>query len=84
MNTLLTSGPAVALLGILGVNVSATTNQKLWDERIPFITDDNYQDVIANEHLTPQEEKERAWVVLMYVCHYPSEITAYSTLHLQK
>jgi len=68
---LLASGPAVALLSSLGLNVSAALNEKLWDERIQLITDENYQDVIVNETLTPKEEKERAWVILMYVCHSP-------------
>jgi len=67
----LTSGPAAALLGSLGLNVSAAVNQKLWDERIQLITDDNYQDVIVNETLTSKEEKERAWVIVMYVSHSP-------------
>jgi hypothetical protein len=68
---LLKSGPAAALLSSLGVNVSAAANEKLWDERIQLITDENYQDVIVNEPLTSKEEKERAWAVIMYVCHSP-------------
>lgn len=50
------------------MNVSAALNVKLWDERIQLITDDNYQDLIVNEQLSPKEEKDRAWVVIMYAC----------------
>ena len=64
---LLTSGPAAALLSSFGLNVSAAINEKLWDERIQLITDENYQDVIVNETLTSKEEKERTWVIIMYV-----------------
>ena len=71
MDKLLTSSPVSALLSSLGVNVSAALNVKLWDERIQLITDDNYKDLIVNEQLTPEEEKERAWVLIMYACLSP-------------
>ena len=67
LELLFTSGPVTALLSSFGVNVSAALNVKLWDERIQLITDENYQDVIVNEPLTPKEEKERAWAIIMYV-----------------
>ena len=67
INKLLTSGPAAAFFNSLGVNITETVNAKLWDERIQLITDDNYQDVIVNERLTPQQEKDRVWVIMMCV-----------------
>ena len=72
INKLLTSGPAVAFFSSLGVNITETVNAKLWDERIQLITDDNYQDVIVNERLTPQQEKDRVWVIMMCVYYLSS------------
>ncbi|KIY70364.1 hypothetical protein CYLTODRAFT_392140 [Cylindrobasidium torrendii FP15055 ss-10] len=52
----------------LGVNISEklASAQKLpWDSRIPLITDANYEDVIVNEELTEQEEKDRVWALVI-------------------
>ena len=38
-----------------------------WDERIPLITDENYGELIVNETLTAQEERERIWFLIVYV-----------------
>ena len=38
-----------------------------WDERIPFITDENFEELIVNEPLTEQEEKDRLWFIVMCV-----------------
>jgi len=70
-NRLLTSGPSVAFFNTFGVNITqrveASLLQKIWDERVPLITDDNYNDLIINETLTEQEEKDRVWLIVMYV-----------------
>ena len=65
------SPPAVALFGRLGVNITERMQGALeggsqqWDQRIPLITDDNYNDLIVNESLTEQEEKDRTWLIVM-------------------
>lgn len=66
LGKLLTSKPAEALFSSFGVNISERLNEKLWDERVQLITDDNYHDVIVNERLTAQQERDRVWVIIMY------------------
>lgn len=58
-----------SLLGKVGVNLSAVFNatNDIWDPRIPLITDDNYDEIIVNEPLTPEEEQKRTWFIVMYV-----------------
>ena len=36
-----------------------------WDPRVPLITDDNYEDMIVNEQLSEEEEKDRVWAIVM-------------------
>ena len=71
VNRLLTSDPAVAIFSKFGINITERVqlafSNKLWDERIPLITDHNYKDIIVNEQLTEQEEKDRVWMIVMYV-----------------
>lgn len=70
MSKLLTTGPIGNLLAKAGVNLSQALNTsaqlaELWDPRIPLIHDDNYDELIANEPLTPEEEAERTWFLVM-------------------
>ncbi|KAI0776166.1 hypothetical protein BD413DRAFT_708756 [Trametes elegans] len=70
LDKLLTAGPVASLLGKAGVNVSeaiALGAQSPWDQRIPLITDENFEEVIVNEPLTPEEEKERVWFLIISV-----------------
>ena len=73
LSKLLTSEPAVALFGRFGINITEKVqgaielSKNRWDERIPLITDDNYEDLIVNEPLTEEEEKERTWIIAMQV-----------------
>ena len=71
INKLLTTEPAVNLFKSFGINITervqTVLSQKIWDERVELITDDNYQDLIVNEPLTTQEEKDRLWVIVMSV-----------------
>ena len=74
LEALLESGPVQALFGSAGVNITeklqAAREQQasLWDERIPLITDDNYENMIVEEKFeTLEEEKDRAWFIIMYV-----------------
>ena len=66
LNSVLTSGPVSSLFAKLGINITKTLEKpKYWDERIPLITDNNYQDVIVNEPLSDEEEQARTWVFIM-------------------
>ncbi|PPQ63148.1 hypothetical protein CVT24_005788 [Panaeolus cyanescens] len=68
---LLTSGPIVALFQNFGINITErvqlASDKRIWDERIQLITDDNFDDLIVNEPLTEQEEKDRVWVIAITV-----------------
>ncbi|KIJ56495.1 hypothetical protein M422DRAFT_62484 [Sphaerobolus stellatus SS14] len=70
----LNSGPIGSLLSRSGINITekleeAENNAKLpWDERIPLITDDNYEELIFNETFaTSEEEAERVWFLVVSV-----------------
>jgi hypothetical protein len=71
ISKILTSEPVVSLFGRFGINITEKVqaafeqSKNKWDERIPLITDDNYNDLIVNEPLTEQEEKDRTWIILM-------------------
>lgn len=73
LESLLESGPVQALFGRAGVNITekleaARAQEKIWDERIPLLTDDNYEDLVVEEKFeTLEEEKDRIWFIVMYV-----------------
>ncbi|KAF9057814.1 hypothetical protein BJ165DRAFT_1329112, partial [Panaeolus papilionaceus] len=71
INNLLTSGPAVALFKNFGINITERVQQvaerKIWDERVQLITDDNFDELITNEPLTEQEERDRVWILAITV-----------------
>ena len=70
VDKILTSGPVSSLFGKLGLNISdavARGSVSPWDERIPIITDENFEEIIVNEKLTPEEENERVWFLIMCV-----------------
>jgi hypothetical protein len=74
----LTSGPLGSLLAIAGINLTQSLEDVTgWDKRIPMITDDNYDDIIVNESLTEQEEKDRVWFLVMYVILHYSHVVSY-------
>ncbi|KAF9035087.1 hypothetical protein BDZ89DRAFT_1062344 [Hymenopellis radicata] len=66
VNTYLTSEPAQALFQRFGVNITeriAAAQVSPWDDRIPLITDDNYEDMIVNEPLSDEEAADRVWAI---------------------
>ncbi|KAG6812091.1 hypothetical protein H0H92_004391 [Tricholoma furcatifolium] len=72
LTTLLSSPLAESVFSKFGVNIterlaSATEKTKVWDPRVPLITDDNYQDLIVNEPLNAQEEEDRTWILVISV-----------------
>jgi hypothetical protein len=67
---MLSNGPVSQLFNRWGINITerleaAKANTEIWDSRIPLITDDNYNDLIVNEVLTTEEEKDRVWFLVM-------------------
>ncbi|KAH0840221.1 hypothetical protein J3R83DRAFT_1225 [Lanmaoa asiatica] len=64
LDNLVTGGPLSALSSVIGLNLTGTP-PVVWDERIPLITDSNYADLIMNEKLTPEEEEERVWFIII-------------------
>lgn len=69
LSNLLASGPVASLAARAGINISEklaeVKSRKLWDDRIPLITDDNYEEIIVNEPMTEEEEKDRVWFLVM-------------------
>jgi len=69
--SLLSSGGLVSrVFDRLGLNLTesleaAKASSDIWDDRIPLITDDNYNDLIVNEVLTTEEEKDRVWFLII-------------------
>ncbi|OJA15338.1 hypothetical protein AZE42_03333 [Rhizopogon vesiculosus] len=64
LDSLVTVGPLAAISSLIGLNITGTP-AVTWDERIPLITDENYAEMIVNETLTPEEEKERVWFLII-------------------
>jgi hypothetical protein len=70
INNILTSPPIASFLERFGINITERLDQarqrsKIWDERVPLITDDNFRDLIVNEKLTEEEERQRVWFMVM-------------------
>ncbi|CAL1700263.1 unnamed protein product [Somion occarium] len=71
VSRILECGPVSGLFNKIGVNISKhleearMQTEKLWDRRIPLITDDNYDEIIVKEELTPEEEEKRLWFVVI-------------------
>jgi hypothetical protein len=68
LDTLLTSGPVGSLLGMAGINMTQKVLEaqekqaNIWDRRIPLITDDNFEDLIAN---VDPSSKDEVWFIIM-------------------
>lgn len=71
INKILTSAPSVALFNRFGINITekieASLLSNIWDQRVPLINDDNYDDLVINEIMTEQEEIDRVWIIVVYV-----------------
>lgn len=70
-----TQGALGNLLQSKGVNVSAAIEKSRvsedWDLRIPIVYDETYHEIITNETLTPEEEHQRVWFIVVCVFHSP-------------
>lgn len=66
-----TAPAVVSLFEKMGVDFTEAVPEpkveSAWDPRIPLITDENFDEVITHEELTPEEETERVWFLIMYV-----------------
>ncbi|KAI0751081.1 hypothetical protein C8Q80DRAFT_1155439 [Daedaleopsis nitida] len=70
MDRIMTSPPVVSLFSKVGVNITDAVARGAalpWDERIPLITDDNWEEMVVNEPLTEQQEKDRVWIAVISV-----------------
>jgi hypothetical protein len=70
MNKILSSGPVKGLFDKAGINITERLEAAAvspWDDRIPLITDENYHDMVVNEAMTPEEERDRVWVIVVCV-----------------
>ncbi|KAI0939870.1 hypothetical protein AcV5_001137 [Taiwanofungus camphoratus] len=72
LTNFLTTGPVASIASKLGVNMTerlerARRELEMWDPRIPLITDNNYWSLIVNETMTPDEEVERVWFLIVTV-----------------
>ncbi|KAI0303993.1 hypothetical protein BC826DRAFT_1089259 [Russula brevipes] len=61
---------ASPLFARFGINItehleSTQASSQVWDDRIPLVTDDNYDNLIVNEVLTKEEEKHRVWFLII-------------------
>jgi len=71
----MTEGPVATVLSGIGINASEHLEQarlraaeRGWDERIPFLTDENYELLVKNETFaTPEEAEKRAWFVIVTI-----------------
>ncbi|KAI0722377.1 hypothetical protein C8T65DRAFT_799380 [Cerioporus squamosus] len=65
------SSPTVQwMAGKVGVNITEAVERGAkspWDERIPLITDENYDELIVNEQLTDEELRDRVWILVISV-----------------
>ncbi len=75
VDKILTSPAVAGLFGKLGVNITDAVvrgSQSPWDDRIPLITDENYEDVVVNEQFKSEEEaRDRVWIFVMCVLLFP-------------
>jgi len=68
ISRILTAEPFASLFAKAGINITekiALVSANLWDDRVPLITDDNFQELIVNEEMTEEEEKERVWALII-------------------
>ena len=74
LNRILISEPQAASINIVNKVTKEVPQPTIWDERVVFITDENYEKRIVNEPMSREEEGDRVWAIIVYVsCYeYPS------------
>lgn len=84
------SSPTVQwMAGKVGMNITEAVERGSkgpWDDRIPLITDENYDDLIVNEQLTDEELRDRVWILVMCVHPYfllPHDVATCLGVHLR-
>jgi len=79
ITTYLESGPLKALFNRAGVNITEKLEasralSKIWDERVPLIHDDNYEQLILEEEFESlEEERDRVWFLIITVSSAQNE-----------
>ncbi|KDQ64209.1 hypothetical protein JAAARDRAFT_74964 [Jaapia argillacea MUCL 33604] len=73
LTNILQAEPIANLFEKAGINItekvlSAQQSVTPWDQRVPLITDDNYEEIIVNEQFeSEEEEKDRVWFLIITV-----------------
>ncbi|KAG9086034.1 hypothetical protein FRC06_003308 [Ceratobasidium sp. 370] len=75
LGKLVTEGPVATLLSGVGINATeqleqarARAAERGWDERVPMLTDENYELLVKNETFaTPEEAEKRIWFVVVSI-----------------
>ncbi|THU91888.1 hypothetical protein K435DRAFT_862975 [Dendrothele bispora CBS 962.96] len=69
LTRILSSGPVASLFQKAGINITEKLArmkpESPWDPRIPLITDSNFEEIIINEPLSEEEERDRTWVLIV-------------------
>nr|GAT59704.1 predicted protein [Mycena chlorophos] len=69
LTKLMNTSTAKGLFAKVGINITErlqAVTTKFWDERVPLLTDDNYNEMIVDEQFaSPQEEAERVWCIIV-------------------
>jgi len=69
----MTEGPVASALSGIGINATEHLEQarlraaeRGWDDRVPMLTDENYELLVKNETFaTPEEAEKRTWFVIV-------------------
>ncbi|KAH7344086.1 hypothetical protein B0J17DRAFT_645259 [Rhizoctonia solani] len=75
LGKIVTEGPIATALSGIGINAAEQLEQarqraaeRGWDERIPMLTDSNYELLVKNETFdTPEEAEKRTWFVVVTI-----------------
>lgn len=75
LGRIVTEGPIASALSGIGINASEHLEQarlraaeRGWDERVPLLTDENYELLVKNETFaTPEEAEKRTWFVIVTI-----------------
>ncbi|KAB5592761.1 hypothetical protein CTheo_3829 [Ceratobasidium theobromae] len=72
---IMTEGPIASALSGVGINASyhleqarLRASERGWDDRVPFLTDENYKSLVKDETFdTPEEAEKRTWFVIVTI-----------------
>ena len=70
LSRILISEPQTVFINVVNKVTKDVPQPTIWDERIVLITDKNYEKRIVNEPMNREEEKDRVWVIVVYMACY--------------